>query len=164
MISCSLCNTKVPRKKLSSYQIACQENSHIKSHLDLALAEIRKLQNENLQLKMQLAKVKPVIGDEVEDYINLKREIKMACKKNKIKLSYTKKTDQLRYCFKVEEKKYRRIDFSFEFSLASARDKLDDLVKTIKMRVEKFREEHPDLAIGVTQRMTYIKDEFIFIR
>ena len=128
------------------------------------MAEIRKLQNENLRLKMQLAKVKPVIGEEVENYIKLKKEIKNACKKNQIKLSYTKKTDQLRYCFKVQDKKYRRIDFSFEFTLASARDKLDDLVKTIKMRVEKFRAEHPDLSIGVTQRMTYIKEEFKFIR
>ena len=70
MISCSLWNTKVPRKNLPSFQIACQEYSLIKYHLDQALAEIRKLQNENLRLKMQLAKVKPVIGEQFEDYIN----------------------------------------------------------------------------------------------
>jgi hypothetical protein len=150
-------------KIFEKYQVACKQHADTKSDLEVAMAEIRKLQDENLRLKMQLAKVKPMIGEDVVDYIQFKREIKIACKKNKIKLSYTKKTDQLRYCFKVEEKKYRRIDFCFNFTLASAREKLDDLIKTIKMRVEKFQVEHPDLSVGVTQRMAYIKDEFKFI-
>jgi hypothetical protein len=145
------------------YQIACKQHAHTKSDLEVAMTEIRRLQDENLRLKMQLAKVNPEIGHEEEDYIQLKRELKIACKKNEIKLSYTPRNKVLRYCFKVEEKKYRRIDFSLNFSLALVRDKLDDLVKTIKMRVEKFRAEHPDLSIGVTQKIAYIKDEFKFI-
>ena len=127
-IDCKYCHSKVSKKNIPHLTVS-QENESTN------LKMISQLLFENLQLRAEIEELKRKLNDKSHDPFcatQLKKEFGATCKKYEIKLYLDYKAKRVRFNYKKKDNTYRRVDFKFIFNAEIIKDRLDDLVSTIK--------------------------------
>lgn len=131
MENCDYCHSKVKNENYETYLASSFGIIDMKTELLQLRKEVKTLKEENSKLTKELTGEEqvPIINGKIED---LKLEFKNACKENDIKLTLDMKGSRVRYSFKSEKtKKYRRINFVFNFDKKILFGRVDQLVKDL---------------------------------
>jgi hypothetical protein len=160
MLTCPDCQNKLTTENKVNFNLATNESAELKFQLQQAIIQIEQLKKANEDLKKENDEMKIQLGIDIDENCDFKTKIKEACTYHNIKLSFCQKTERLRYLFINTYNKRVRINFSFQFRLTEFEDRLKELIKFIKERIEKFKLKKPDLGINVTQRIYILNNEF----